>query len=142
MGNRDVNKLRMIYEQSLEYIDDLFNETKENLDSLKINKKTKKYTLKNNNITNVKDYIYFSHSGINGLIYNNSFEKLYNRLSNFNLIENKKDNLNKLINNVNRLFKDYVNIVIEDWSNTIKENPNSEKSMIVIKDSSNLEKLK
>ena len=142
MGNRDVNKLRMIYEQSLEYIDDLFNETKENLDSLKINKKTKKYTLENNNIANVKNYIYFSHSGINGLIYNNSFEKLYNRLSNFNLIENKKDNLNKLINNVNRLFKDYINIVIEDWSNTIKENPNSEKSMIVIKDSSNLEKLK
>lgn len=129
MGNKDVNKLRIIYERGLSSdIDEDNNQTqchniKTDFDGISnvLNElKLDQSSITQSNIsTESTKKSYFSHSGLRGLKQPGSIQKLSayikNTFSPDNFPENNTD-LKTLVDTLNELFNKYINNTLVSWT--------------------------
>lgn len=109
LGNRDINKLRLIYEQSnFDNIKSLLEGVNENL-----NHPSKFLVHKNNDVKNSivrpKNNLFISHSMVNGISKKNSFEK-------FGVTNDAS--ISKFVKKINKRFQDYIDSAMKHWSDT------------------------
>lgn len=113
-GNRDINKLRMIYEQSdFSNINNVINDINKFLTSSDF--LVDKVNNVENTTMNQKTNLFVSHAMVSGISKKDSFEKF--GISN-------SVNINKFVDDINIRFQKYIDEVMNDWGDSDQVSPN------------------